>query len=94
LACGPVASPEEAQELAAHQQALYELNGLSPNGLAFNGLAFNGLAFNGLAFNGLAFNGLSTAEFTTWFQTDPDLGNRVMRYVVQCAVPAGRGTSG
>jgi hypothetical protein len=90
LACGPVASPEEAQELAAHQQALYELNGLSPNGLAFNGLAFNGLAFNGLAFNGLAFNGLSTAEFTAWFQTDPALGNRVMRYVVQCAVPAGQ----
>jgi hypothetical protein len=89
-ACGPVTLPEEPQELAARQQALYELNGLSPNGLAFNGLAFNGLAFNGLAFNGLAFNGLSTAEFTSWFQADPATGDMVMKYLVQCAVPAGQ----
>ncbi|WP_239470183.1 hypothetical protein [Archangium violaceum] len=86
--------PEEPQEIAAHQQTLYELNGLSPNGLAFNGLAFNGLAFNGLAFNGLAFNGLafnglSTAEFSSWFQADPALGNMVMKYVVACALPPG-----
>ncbi|WP_158501503.1 hypothetical protein [Vitiosangium sp. GDMCC 1.1324] len=86
---------EEIQERAAQQQTLYELNGLSPNGLAFNGLAFNGLAFNGLAFNGLAFNGLafnglSTTEFSSWFQTNPTLGNMVMRYVIQCAVPAGQ----
>ncbi|HYO52759.1 hypothetical protein [Archangium sp.] len=90
MACSPVATPEETQELAARQQALYDLNGLSPNGLAFNGLAFNGLAFNGLAFNGLALNGLSTTGFSTWFQTDPALGNMVMRYLVQCAVPAGQ----
>ncbi|WPB81682.1 hypothetical protein KYC5002_21510 [Archangium violaceum] len=89
-ACGPVAEPEEQQELAAMQQTLYELNGLSPNGLAFNGLAFNGLAFNGLAFNGLAFNGLSTAEFSSWFESDPAMGNMVMRYIVQCAAPAGQ----
>ncbi|HEX8438898.1 hypothetical protein [Archangium sp.] len=79
-ACGPVALPEESQELASQRQTLYELNGLSPNGLAFNGLAFNGLAFNGLA----------TAEFTSWFQTDPVLGDTVMKYLVQCAVPAGQ----
>lgn len=89
-ACGTVAEPEERQEIAARQQTLYDLNGLSPNGLAFNGLAFNGLAFNGLAFNGLAFNGLATPEFSSWFQTDPALGDMVMRYIVQCAVPAGQ----
>jgi hypothetical protein len=90
MACGPVAEPEEPQELAIRRSALTDDNGLSPNGLAFNGLAFNGLAFNGLAFNGLAFNGLSTAEFSAWFQTDPAAGNMVMKYLVQCALPEGQ----
>ncbi|WNG52664.1 hypothetical protein F0U60_30530 [Archangium minus] len=92
-ACGSVESPSEAQKPAAQAQAQqHELDAFlsSPNGLAFNGLAFNGLAFNGLAFNGLAFNGLTSAEFSSWFQTDPELGDMVMKYLVQCAVPAGQ----
>ncbi|QRK07026.1 hypothetical protein JQX13_44390 [Archangium violaceum] len=88
-ACGPVDPPAKSREAAARTQALDALRS-SPNGLAFNGLAFNGLAFNGLAFNGLAFNGLSSAEFSSWFQTAPELGDMVMKYLVQCAVPSGQ----
>ncbi|MGZ3458791.1 MAG: hypothetical protein ACXU86_09815 [Archangium sp.] len=53
-------------------------------------VTLNGLAFNGLAFNGLAFNGLSSEAFSSWFKSDPALADMVMRYTVECAVPAGQ----
>ncbi len=83
--CGPIQEEPESPEPGTTDQEL-----LIHNGLAFNGLAFNGLAFNGLAFNGLAFNGLSSAAFTSWFQSNPELANMVMKYTVSCAVPAGQ----
>jgi hypothetical protein len=59
------------------------------NGLSLNGLNLNGLNLNGLNLNGLNLNGLSTASFNTWFQADPAVRASVMKYLVECAVPAG-----
>lgn len=60
------------------------------NGLSTNGLSTNGLSTNGLSTNGLSTNGLSTNGFSTWFSQDPALSDKVMEYVVRCAVPAGQ----
>lgn len=90
VGCGPTEEPamsvpsDSSPRAAATTQAL-----ATDNGLSVNGLSFNGLSFNGLSFNGLSFNGLSTAAFASWFRMDPELANRVMRYLVHCAVPAG-----
>ena len=91
--CGPVEDPQlgpTPSEEDSAGQGLGSENGLSFNGLSFNGLSFKGLSFNGLSFNGLSFNGLSSAEFKTWFGTDPAMAEMVMRYVVRCAVPEGQ----
>lgn len=77
--CGPV---ETSSEQSGPGTLAQELEGE-------NSITTNGLAFNGLAFNGLTTNGLLSAAFTTWFQQNPPLANMVMKYVVQCAVPAG-----
>ncbi|ATB43224.1 hypothetical protein CYFUS_008704 [Cystobacter fuscus] len=82
--CGSVEARPPEQVLAARKQAVEELNGLGTNGLGTNGLGTNGLGTNGLGTNGLA-----SAEFSTWFQTDPELNAQVMKYFVFCAVPAG-----
>jgi len=77
VACGPVepgASPEE--ELPLQEQSLQ----------GFNGLSTNGLSTNGLSTNGLSTNGLSTAEFSTWFNENPEAHEAVMAYVVRCAM--------
>ncbi|WP_224364038.1 hypothetical protein [Hyalangium versicolor] len=59
------------------------------NGLTQNGLTQNGLTQNGLTQNGLATNGLETADFAGWFSQDGALNATVMKYLVQCALPAG-----
>ncbi len=83
--CGKVDErPPVEQILAAKKQAMKEFNGLTMNGLGTNGLGTNGLGTNGLGTNGLA-----SAEFSTWFQKDPELGAEVMKYFVYCAVPTG-----
>ncbi|MFE8605675.1 hypothetical protein [Archangium violaceum] len=82
--CGKVEERPPEQILAARKQALEELNGLGTNGLGTNGLGTNGLGTNGLGTNGLA-----SAEFSTWFQTNPELNAQVMKYFIFCAVPAG-----
>ena len=46
-------------------------------------------ASNGLTVNGLTVNGLTSADFSSWFSRDVELNSTVMKYVVQCAVPAG-----
>jgi hypothetical protein len=84
-ACGPAEEPLEP--LASLEQPYCQLDTL--NGLSLNGLSLNGLSLNGLSLNGLSLNGLSTPEFASWFQTDPELNNLVMKYVVLCAAPAG-----
>ncbi len=83
-ACGPADAALEPEPPRTRAQGLDTTNGLS-----LNGLSLNGLSLNGLSLNGLSLNGLSTAEFTAWFQTNPELHATVMRYVVLCAAPTG-----
>jgi hypothetical protein len=45
---------------------------------------------NGLAMNGLAMNGLSSESFTSWFQSEPQQAEALMRYIVACALPYGQ----
>jgi hypothetical protein len=75
---------EEEAALQTHAQELE-----AENGMSFNGLSLNGLSLNGLSLNGLSLNGLSTTDFASWFNGDPSNNNRLMRYMVRCAVPAG-----
>jgi hypothetical protein len=84
-ACSP--AKESLEPLASMEQPQRHLE--TNNGLSLNGLSLNGLSLNGLSLNGLSLNGLSTPEFESWFQTDPALGDRVMKYIVLCAAPAG-----
>ncbi|MFP2927313.1 hypothetical protein ACLESO_19365 [Pyxidicoccus sp. 3LG] len=96
VGCGPVDedSPEGPfDEAGTVEQEVNSTNGLSFNGLSFNGMSRNGLSFNGLSFNGLSTEGLSSSRFAEWFQTNPQLADMVMRYVVRCAVPAGQARS-
>jgi hypothetical protein len=65
-------------------------NGLSVNGLSVNGLSVNGLSVNGLSVNGLSVNGLLSLPFQNWFEADPATRDRVMKYIVLCAVPSGQ----
>ncbi len=57
------------------------------NGLGTNGLGTNGLGTNGLGTNGLSLSALNSASFVDWFNQDPTLADKVMKYVVACAVP-------
>jgi hypothetical protein len=72
-------------------------NGIAFNGIAFNGIAFNGIAFNGIAFNGIAFNGAVSQDFANWFNLadggDIALHDMTMKYVIRCAMSAGRTAS-
>ncbi len=84
--CGVAGAPAEEQfpGLETQQQAQE-----ADNGLSLNGLSLNGLSLNGLSLNGLSLNGLSTQEFSEWFNLDASGHERLMRYMVRCAVPAG-----
>jgi hypothetical protein len=84
--CGVQELPieDEASELQTRSQELQVDNGLS-----LNGLSLNGLSLNGLSLNGLSLNGLSTTDFASWFSGAPASNDRLMRYMVRCAVPAG-----
>ncbi|OJH37336.1 hypothetical protein [Cystobacter ferrugineus] len=84
IGCGP---GEEISETETAEQAQQEL--LLTNGLSLNGLSLNGLSLNGLSLNGLSLNGLSTTSFHNWFQVNAALRAQVMKYLVECAVPAG-----
>ena len=81
--CGPLEAAPEPEPLARQAHTVKNLN-------TTNGLSLNGLSLNGLSLNGLSLNGLATAEFDAWFQTNPELHDTVMKYVVRCAVPAGQ----
>jgi hypothetical protein len=90
VACGSMedgAAPVEA--LRAQEQELLATNGLTQNGLTQNGLTQNGLTQNGLTQNGLTQNGLGGADFSTWFAQQAPQNSMLMKYLVQCAVPAG-----
>ncbi|HEU4383201.1 MAG TPA: hypothetical protein VFR85_06805 [Anaeromyxobacteraceae bacterium] len=69
------------------------VNGLSVNGLSVNGMSVNGLSVNGLSVNGLSVNGLATPDFLGWFESNPALSAKVMRYIARCALPAGESLS-
>jgi hypothetical protein len=73
------------------------LNGLSLNGLSLNGLSLNGLSLNGLSLNGLSLNGLSLNGFSDWFNGadggDIATHDMTMKYVIRCALKAGRTAS-
>src|SRR6266480_1374260 len=56
-----------------------------------------GLSFNGLSFNGLSFNGAGSQDFADWFNL-ADSSNiaqhdMTMKYVIRCAIAAGRTAS-
>jgi hypothetical protein len=85
IGCGPAWEPlpEAAPLEATHQSVVRD------NGLNLNGLNLNGLNLNGLNLNGLNLNGFSTEDFENWFLEDPTSRAAVMKYIVECAVPAG-----
>ncbi|HEX5745633.1 MAG TPA: hypothetical protein VFZ09_05275 [Archangium sp.] len=85
--CEPMETEPGPEPLAWRAHAVKDLN--TTNGLSLNGLSLNGLSLNGLPLNGLSLDGLATARFDAWFQTNPELHDTVMKYVVRCAVPAG-----
>lgn len=90
VACGTEPLPSEPAALAQQSGELVTPNGLGLNGLSANGLSANGLSANGLALNGLSANGLTHESFTAWFTQAPSHADRMMRYIVRCAVPAGQ----
>jgi hypothetical protein len=81
-ACGAVGGTSEPDSPSRQAQELEVTNGLS-----LNGLSLNGLSLNGLSLNGLSLDGLNSVRFQDWFETNPELHDTVMRYVVQCAAP-------
>ncbi|EPX55330.1 hypothetical protein D187_009325 [Cystobacter fuscus DSM 2262] len=85
IGCGP--GEETFSETETPEEARQEV--LLSNGLSLNGLNLNGLNLNGLNLNGLNLNGLSTTSFHNWFQVNAALRAEVMKYLVECAVPAG-----
>jgi len=88
--CAPEATlPEESLSLQATAQPVLNLNGTNLNGVDLNGTNLNGTNLNGIELNGLGANGLDTAGFRAWFNQDVTRHEMLMRYVVQCAVPAG-----
>ncbi|KFE67785.1 Gamma-glutamyltranspeptidase [Hyalangium minutum] len=90
VACGRMEESGESMVTpSTAKQELTESNGLTVNGLTVNGLTVNGLTVNGLTVNGLTVNGLSSSAFASWFSRDVALNNMLMKYMVQCALPAG-----
>jgi hypothetical protein len=77
-------SEEEGADFTRQEQSMESMNSLSMNGLSVNGLSVNGLSVNGLSVNGLA-----TSTFVSWFESDPQTHDEVMRYLIRCAVPKG-----
>jgi hypothetical protein len=70
------------------------VNGMSVNGLSANGLSANGLSANGLSANGLSANGLSAnGAFASWFNQNPAVYDRTMKFIVRCALAPGHSTS-
>jgi hypothetical protein len=94
VACGPMEdAPASVDSPSTREQDLEGENGLAVNGLSYNGLAVNGLAVNGLAVNGLSYNGLASENFAAWFTQSAAQNAMLMKYVVQCALPAGESRS-
>ncbi len=59
------------------------------NGFTLNGLGTNGLGTNGLNTSGLSLAGMNSPSFVTWFNQDPGLADKAMKYVVACAAAEG-----
>ncbi|MBN1204961.1 MAG: hypothetical protein JXB05_08555 [Myxococcaceae bacterium] len=83
--CG--VSPQEELAALELESASFTLDGL--NGLSRNGLGTNGLGTNGLSTSGLSIATMNSPSFVDWFNQDPVLADKVMKYVVTCAVEAG-----
>jgi hypothetical protein len=80
-------STQDAAQVSHHASALtsqnaLSLNGVVANGLLSNGLTLNGVRMNGVRMNGVRMNGLSINDLP------PDESMRVLRYLVECALPA------
>jgi hypothetical protein len=88
-----VADPN-GPDLFSDTDSLTNYNGLAENGLGSNGLNANGLNTNGLNANGLNANGLNAnGLFKTWFvSTSYKNQPQVMKYLIECALPAGQTT--
>jgi GLTT repeat (6 copies) len=89
LGCGEAPTEDVAQAGGALTSAngLFA-NGLFANGLFANGLFANGLFANGLFANGLFANGLFANGLVVNGLADPT-AEKVMEYVVSCALPTG-----
>lgn len=89
--CAPDAPfPEESLSLQSTAQPAMSLNGIELNGIELNGTNLNGTNLNGTNLNGLSAIGLNTPDFRAWFNQDVTRHAMLMKYVVQCAVPAGQ----
>jgi hypothetical protein len=93
--CAPDAAFSEASpSLQATARPVVTLNGTNLNGYELNGIELNGIELNGTNLNGTNLNGLNTGglntpDFRTWFNQDVTRHDMLMKYVVQCAIPAG-----
>jgi hypothetical protein len=93
VGCGPAREPHEPPVLANQGQELRITNGISANGISANGISANGISANGISANGLSTEGVSTADFATWFQSDPEQNDTLMRYMARCGVRQGQSIS-
>jgi hypothetical protein len=88
--CAPDATfPEASPSLQTTAQPVLNLNGTNLNGIKFNGTNLNGLESNGINLNGINLNGLNSPDFRAWFNQDVTRHEMLMKYMVQCAAPAG-----
>ncbi|HEX5750277.1 MAG TPA: pentapeptide repeat-containing protein [Archangium sp.] len=93
--CAPDAAlSEESLSLETEARPVLTVNGIEFNGIELNGIELNGTNLNGTNLNGTNLNGLDTSglntpDFRAWFNQDVTRHDMLMKYMVQCAVPAG-----
>jgi hypothetical protein len=90
VGCGPAREFQEPSSPTSQTQGIRILNGISANGISANGISANGISANGISANGLTPEGVNTADFTAWFQTDPERNDTLMRYMVRCGARPGQ----
>ncbi len=83
VGCGPATEPAPTSQ--PEQQA----QGLGSAELA----STNGISANGISANGITAEAVQTADFSHWFQADPEANDVFMQYVVRCALAEGQSIS-
>jgi hypothetical protein len=90
VGCGPAQEPHEPSAPTRQTQDIRILNGISANGISANGISANGISANGISANGLTTQGVNTADFTAWFQADPERNDTLMQYMARCGAKKGQ----